>query len=186
MPILVIIMKFMNTPLHAKQNQEVTFPSSRRFFRKTNMEQKGLSYIAPSLCNNMPLPDRRKKTTVLNICKHKLKSNNLGESILIGLSLVLAYISNFTYLFVYLFIYPFIYLFILFICLFFYLSITLVQPLHPSFYFTYLPFSLPSLTIYFILFTMYQFRYFNMFLTCYPLCYYVIIYLVFIYLLHMN
>ena len=69
----------------------------------------------------MPLPDRRKKTTVLNICKHKLKSNNLGESILIGLSLALAYISYFTYLFIYLFIYLPIYLFIQFIYLFIFL-----------------------------------------------------------------
>ena len=106
------------------------------------MEQKGLSYIAPSQCNNIPLPDRRKKTTVLNICKHKLKSNNLGESILIGLSLVLAYISYFTYLFVYLFTHLFIYSFYLFVYFFIFLShlfsLCILAFILPIYHFLYL------------------------------------------------
>ena len=40
-------------------------------FRKTNMRQKGLSYIGPSLWNN--LPGSMKKPTVLNAFKHNLK-----------------------------------------------------------------------------------------------------------------
>ena len=46
-------------------------------FRKTNMEQKDLSYIGPSLWNN--LPGGTKKTTVLNTFKHNLKNKYLGN-----------------------------------------------------------------------------------------------------------
>ena len=81
---------------------------------------------------------------------------------LIGLLLVLTYIP---YLFIYLFTYLFIYLFI---CLFIYLlsyylsiyfSLTYLT-IRCNFYFTYLPFPLPSLTTYFILFGMLQYHYF--------------------------
>ena len=44
---------------------------------KTNMGQNGLSYIAPSLWNN--LPGSMKKTTVLNTFKHNLKKQYLGN-----------------------------------------------------------------------------------------------------------
>ena len=50
-------------------------------FQKTNTEQKRLSYIGPSLWNN--LPKSMKKTTVLNCFKLNLKKQylcNLAES----------------------------------------------------------------------------------------------------------
>ena len=50
-------------------------------FRKNNMGQNGLSYIGPSLWNN--LLGYLKKTTVLNTFKHNLKKkylDNLAES----------------------------------------------------------------------------------------------------------
>ena len=44
-------------------------------FQKTNMEQKCLPYIGPSLWNN--LPKSVKKSTVLNCFKHNLKKQYL-------------------------------------------------------------------------------------------------------------
>ena len=44
-------------------------------FQKTNMEQKRLPYIGPSLWNN--LPKSVKKSTVLNCFKHNLKKQYL-------------------------------------------------------------------------------------------------------------
>ena len=46
-------------------------------YQKFNMGQKRLSYIGPSLWNN--LPGSMKKTTVLNAFKHNLKKQHLGN-----------------------------------------------------------------------------------------------------------
>ena len=46
-------------------------------FWKTNMLQKGLSYIGPSLWNN--LPRSMKKATILNTFKHNLKKQYLSH-----------------------------------------------------------------------------------------------------------
>ena len=46
-------------------------------FQKNNTGQKGLSYIVPSLWNN--LPGSMKKTTVLNTFKHNLEKKYLGN-----------------------------------------------------------------------------------------------------------
>ena len=46
-------------------------------FRKTNMEQNGLSYTGPSLWNN--LPGSLKKPTDLNTFKHNLKNKYLDN-----------------------------------------------------------------------------------------------------------
>ena len=73
------------------------FPKLKISFRKTNMGQKGLSYIGPSLWNN--LPKSMKKRTVLNAFKHNM--------IIIGI-----YLSSVP---IYIFICLFICLFYLFI-----------------------------------------------------------------------
>ena len=46
-------------------------------FRESNIREKGLSYIGPSLWSN--LPRSMKKTAVLNIFKHNLKKKYLGS-----------------------------------------------------------------------------------------------------------
>ena len=130
------------------------FPKLRISFWKTNMGQKGLSYIGTSLWNN--LPKCVKKRTVLNAFKHNM--------IIIGIYLssvpIYIFICLFIYLFV-LFIYWFIYLFAyLFLFSLAYLVVFF------DFYFAYSPVPLPCLTIYFILLIMYPFRYLIMFLTC--------------------
>ena len=121
------------------------------------------------------------KTTVLNTFKHNLKKTiswqfswKLG---LVGLFLVFTYIF---YPFVYGLIGPSIYLFTYFFLFhsFSRLFSTFILPI--------LPFSLPCYTIYFLLFIIYPFRYLIMFLTCSSLCYNIIIYLIFLYLLHIN
>ena len=146
------------------------------------MGQNGLSYIGPSLWNN--LLGYLKKTTVLNTFKHNLKKKYLDN--LAGSQDLYDYSWNLliflTHLFIYLFIYSFIYVFI---HLFIYVSISLfstylfffliIQPFGFNFFFTYLPFPLPPLTVYFILFIMHPFRYLVIFLTCSYLCYNIII-----------
>ena len=139
------------------------------------MGQNGLSYIGPSLWNN--LLGYLKKTTVLNTFKHNLKKkylDNLAESQ--DLQNYYWYLLIFlTHLFIYLCIYYlFIYLFIS-VYLHTQFSFSFIQPFVFNFYFTYLPFPLPPLTVYFILFIMHPFRYLFMFLTCSYLCYNIII-----------
>ena len=53
------------------------FPNLKVPFRKTNMGQNGLLYIAPSLWNN--LPGSLKKKTILNTFKHILKKKYLDN-----------------------------------------------------------------------------------------------------------
>ena len=133
------------------------------------MGQSGLSYIDPSLWNNL-LKKSLKKPTVLNTFEHNLKKKYLGN---LAESQDLQYYS-----FIYLFIY-FTYLFNLFIYLFIYFftyfSFSFIQPFVFNFCFTYLPFPLPPLTIYFILFIMHPFCYPVIFLICSYLCYNIII-----------
>ena len=140
------------------------------------MRQKGLSYSGHSLWNN--LPGSMKKPNVLNTFKHNLKKKYFGnlvgsyeiDRVIIGAHLYSLPIN----LYVYLLIYIYICVLIRFI------SLSLFQPFVFNFCLTFLPFPLPSLTIYYILF-MYSFGYFIIFLTCSFLYHNIIICLVFIY-----
>ena len=152
-PVLIIWMKFMSTPLNAPQCRiklRSNFAKLKVPFRKTNMWPNGLSYIGRSLWKNPP--GSLKITTILNNFKHNLKKKSLWFNWklgFIGLLLVFTYIPNpFIYLFIYLFI---LFNYLLFILLLTYFSFVF------CFYFTYLPFSLPPLTIYFMLFIMHPF-----------------------------
>ena len=69
-------MKFVYSPQCRIESKSYFF-KLKVLFRKTNMRQKGLSYIGPSLWNN--LPGSMKKTNVLNTFEHELKKKYLGS-----------------------------------------------------------------------------------------------------------
>ena len=200
MPVLIISMKFMSTPLNAKQNQEVTQPRSRFLSGKLTWDRKAFNTLVPlslslslsfslslslslslsiSFWNN--LPGSMKKNFVLNTLKCNLKEKYLGN--LAGSQDLQDYYWHLPIFLAHLFIYLFIYLFI-FVLIHF--SLSLIQPFVFNFCFTYLPFPFHALTIYLILFITHPFRYPIVFLTCHYLCYNIIIYLAFICLLHIN
>ena len=62
-------MKFLNLP-HIVRISKLKNP-----FRKTNIGQKDISYIAPSIWNS--LPDSIKRTNSLNTVKHNVKKHYL-------------------------------------------------------------------------------------------------------------
>ena len=165
-------MKFVYSPkcwIESRSNFKVSL-------RKTNMRQKGLSYSGHSLWNN--LPRSMKKPNILNTFKHNLKKKYLGNlagSYRINRVIISTHLYSLPiHLFVYILIY-------LSICILIRLtSLSLFQPFVFNFCLTFLPFPLPSLTIYFIWF-MYSFGYFIIFLTCSSLYHNIIICLVFMY-----
>ena len=73
--VLYISMKSLN--LLRTIDTRNSFAKLKYPFRKTNTGQKTLSYIGPSLWNN--LPETIKKTNNLNTFKHNVKSLYLNQ-----------------------------------------------------------------------------------------------------------
>ena len=57
---------------HCRIDARNKFTKLKIPFHKTNMGQKAISFVGPSLCNN--LPELIKKTDNLNIFKHNVKN----------------------------------------------------------------------------------------------------------------
>ena len=138
MPVLIISMKFMSTPLNAKQNQEVTQPRSRFLSGKLTWDRKAFNTLVPlslslslslffslslslsiSFWNN--LPGSMKKNFVLNTLKCNLKEKYLGN--LAGSQDLQDYYWHLPIFLAHLFIYLFIHLFIYF-CTYSFFSLT--------------------------------------------------------------
>ena len=139
----------------------ITFEFFKNDFRKSNMEQEGLSYIGTLLWNK--IPGSMKKATYLNTVKQTVKAISWQFSWKLGLIGLLLVFTDIPY--------PFIYLF----------SSLTYSTFCFNFCCTYLPFFDLFSKSAFTLFIMYPLRYFIMFLTCSSLCYNVIVYLVFMY-----
>ena len=115
-----------------------------------------------------------KNTILNNTFKHNLKKKYLDN--LAGSQDLQDYywclLILLTHLFIYVFIYSFIHLFLCFLLTYF--SFSFIQSSVFNFYFTYSPFPLPPVTVYFILFIMHLFCNLVIFLTC-SYFYYIII-----------
>ena len=70
-------MKSLNNAPHCRVDTRNNFAKLKHPFRKTNTGQKSLSYIGPSLWNN--LPETIEKTNNLNTFKHNVKSLYLNQ-----------------------------------------------------------------------------------------------------------
>ena len=128
MPVLIISMKFMSTPLNAKQNQEVTQPRSRFLSGKLTWDRKAFNTLVPlslsvslsiSFWNN--LPGSMKKNFLLNTLKCNLKEKYLGN--LAGSQDLQDYYWYLPIFLAHLFIYLFIHLFI-YLCTYSFFSLT--------------------------------------------------------------
>ena len=73
----VITFKFANNSCPHYLNEVFEYAAQCRIESRSNFWQKGLSYIGPSLWNN--LPGSMKKTTFLNAFKHNMKNKYLGN-----------------------------------------------------------------------------------------------------------